>query len=90
MNISSDKVYPSYWEMQNNVNQLNSYAEIQGNPSLRPYDDYSGQLSYIFKNKYILTFYVNYSDDYAVQLPYQATDRLALIFKTQNMDYRIP
>lgn len=88
LNISSDKVYPSYWEMQNNVNQLNSYAEIQGNPSLRPYDDYSGQLSYIFKNKYILTFYVNYSDDYAVQLPYQATDKLALIFKTQNMDYR--
>lgn len=87
INLSTDKVYPSYWEMHNSITYLNNYAELHGNPTLRPFDSYSGQISYIFRNKYVATLYVNYIDDYAVQLPYQSTERLALIFKTQNMDY---
>ena len=31
LSVSSDKVYPSYWEMQNTTSYLNGYTEIQGN-----------------------------------------------------------
>ena len=88
LSFSSDKVYADYWELHGAVGYLNSYAEIHGNPSLKPYKDYSAQLSYIMKSKYIITLFHNYQDDYFCQLPYQAQDRLSLIFKTLNFDYK--
>jgi hypothetical protein len=87
LNFSSDKVYPSYWEMTGSVSYLNSYTEVHGNTDLRPYKSYSAQLTYIFKQKYSLTFFNSYLDDYFVQLPYQSSDRLALIYQTTNFDY---
>lgn len=36
LSVSSDKAYPSYWEMQNTTSYLNGYTEIQGNTDLRP------------------------------------------------------
>lgn len=86
--FSSDKVYPDYWEMQGAVSYLNGYGEVHGNPLLKPYKDYNAQLNYIIKGKYILTAFYNYQDDYFVQLPYQAPDRLALIYQTTNFDYK--
>ena len=86
--FSSDKVYADYWELHGSVGYLNSYAEIHGNPLLKPYKDYSVQMSYILKNKYIITLFHNYQDDYFCQLPYQAQDRLSLIYKTLNFDYK--
>ena len=86
--VSSDKVYPSYWEMHGGTSYMNGYAELHGNPQLKPYKSYTGQLSYILNSKYILTAFYNYSDAYLVQLPYQAPDRLALIYKTLNLDYK--
>lgn len=88
LSVSSDKEYPDYWEMHGAVSYLNGYTEIHGNPSLRPSKDYTAQLSYIFRSKYVLTLYGSFEDDYFVQLPYQATDRLALIYKTTNFDYK--
>lgn len=49
--------------------------------------NYSGQLSYIFRQKYAATFYVLYSDDYSVQLPYQSPDELHLVFQNLNLDF---
>ena len=88
MAMSSDKTYPSYWAINSSVAYLNGYAEIHGNPLLRPYKDYSTQLSYIIKSKYTITAYYSYMDDYFVQLPYQSSERLALIYKTTNLDYK--
>ncbi|MDR1357256.1 MAG: TonB-dependent receptor family protein [Tannerellaceae bacterium] len=88
LSFSSDKVYPAYWEMRGAVSYLNGYGEIRGNPLLRPYRDYSGQLNYILNGKYILTAFYNYMDGYSMQLPYQAHDRPALIYKTLNFDYK--
>ena len=85
--VSTDKAYPSYWEMINSVSYLNGYTEIHGNPDLKPFRSYEMQLSYILKNKYIFTLYGNYQNDYFAQLPYQSTQRLALIYKTTNFDY---
>ena len=88
LSFSSDKQYPDYWEMHGAVGYLNVYSEIHGNPQLRPTKDYSAQLNYILNNKYIITAFYNYQDDYSVQLPYQAADRLILIYKTTNLDYK--
>jgi hypothetical protein len=88
LSISSDKVYPAYWEMHGAISYLNGYSEIHGNPLLKPYRDYSGQLNYILNSKYILTAFYNYMDEYSAQLPYQAQSRLILIYKTLNLDYK--
>ena len=87
LSVSSDKVYPSYWEMQNTTSYLNGYTEIQGNTDLRPAKNYSFQLNYIWKSKYIFTLFANYTDDFFCQIPYQSSDRLMLIYKTLNFDY---
>lgn len=87
LSVSSDKVYPSYWEMQNTTSYLNGYTEIQGNTDLRPAKNYSLQLNYIWKSKYIFTLFANYTDDFFCQIPYQSSDRLMLIYKTLNFNY---
>ena len=87
LSISSDKEYPSYWAMQNSISYMNGYAEIHGNTDLKPSKSYDAQLNYILKNKYIFTFYANYTADDFRQLPYQDPNRLALIYKTLNFDY---
>lgn len=87
LSVSSDKVYPSYWEMQNTTSYLNGYTEIQGNTDLRPAKNYSFQLNYSWKSKYIFTLFANYTDDFFCQIPYQSSDRLMLIYKTLNFNY---
>ena len=87
LSVSSDKVYPSYWEMQNTTSYLNGYTEIQGNTDLSPAKNYSFQLNYIWKSKYIFTLFANYTDDFFCQIPYQSSDRLMLIYKTLNFNY---
>lgn len=87
LSVSSDKVYPSYWEMQNTTSYLNGYTEIQGNTDLRPAKNYSFQLNYTWKSKYIFTLFANYTDDFFCQIPYQSSDRLMLIYKTLNFNY---
>lgn len=87
LSVSSDKAYPSYWEMQNTTSYLSGYAEIQGNTDLKPSRIYSSQMNYILKNKYIFTLYANYVDKNFNQLPYQSSERLVLIYKTLNFDY---
>lgn len=87
LSFTSQRIYPAYWALHGGTSYINDYSMIVGNPNLQPYLNYSGQLSYIFKQKYAATFYVLYSDDYSVQLPYQKPDELRLLFKTLNLDY---
>lgn len=88
LSMSSDKSYPDYWEMHGAVSYLNGYSEIHGNPYLRPSKDYGVRMNYIFRSKYVFSLYVSHEDDYFVQLPYQASDRLALVYKTTNFDFK--
>ena len=87
LGFSSDKEYPDYWTLQNTVSYLNGYTKILGNPALVPSTDYAAQLTYVFKGKYIATFYYNYIKDYIMQLPYQSPDELSLIYQFVNYDY---
>lgn len=85
--LASNKVYPSYWEMIDAVGHINGYSEIHGNPNLKAYREYEMQLNYIVKNKYIFSLSGSYQDDYFAQLPYQSSQRLAIIYQTTNFDY---
>ncbi len=88
LNLSTLRVYPSYWELRNGTSHINPYSKVLGNPSLQPYLNYSGQFSYIFKQKYVATLYVQYADKATVQLPYQSPNELSLIYQTINMNYK--
>lgn len=88
LSFSSDKTYPDYWDMQESVGYLNGYAEIHGNPYLKPSKDYSAQLIYVLKSKYQFVLYFDYEPNHFEQLGYLSPDRLALIYKTTNWDYK--
>ena len=87
LNVSSDKTYPSYWDVTPQASPINSYSVVLGNPSLKPYRSYSGQLLYILKQKYTILAFCDYVPDYFVQLPYQNTSELKNVFRFENMDY---
>jgi hypothetical protein len=40
LSLSSDKDYPSYWQMQSSVTHLDGYQEIRGTSDLRPSSTY--------------------------------------------------
>lgn len=88
LNLSTVRVYPSYWELRNGTSHINPYSKVLGNPALQPYLNYAGQFSYIFRQKYVATLYVQYADKATVQLPYQSPDELILVYQTINMNYK--
>lgn len=88
LNLSTIRIYPSYWELRNATSHINPYSKVLGNPALQPYLNYAGQFSYIFKQKYVATLYTQYADKTTVQLPYQSPDELSLIYQTINMNYK--
>ena len=85
--FSSDKAYPNYWSMQDATSYLNSYAKVVGNPALHPSTDYTADLTYILKSKYIFSLYYTHVKDLFDQLAYQSSDELAMIYQTVNYDY---
>lgn len=87
--LSSDKRYPGYWAVQDAISYLGGgYSEIQGNPLLKPAQDYRLRLTYILKNKYIFSGWFNHTTDYSVQTLYQSPERLVEIYKYMNFDYQ--
>ena len=88
LSFSSDKTYPSYWDLSESTGYISGYEEVQGNPMLKPSTDYSVNLNYILKNKYIFNLSYDYEPDLFQQLAYQSTERLTLIYKTLNWDYQ--
>ncbi len=88
INFTTQRIYPSYWELHDRTSYINPYSKIIGNPTLHPYLNYAGQFSHIFKQKYVATLYMQYGDNATVQLPYQSPDELSLIYQTINMNYK--
>lgn len=86
--VSSDKKYPSYWNMSPNMFYFSAYGVILGNPYLRPQREYSTGVTYIFKQKYVIRPYINYTPGYFAQLPYQSPDELRQEFLDQNYTYQ--
>ena len=53
LSLSTNKTYPSYWNMQSSVNHLNGYTELHGTLGLKPMTAYSLNGNYVLKQKYI-------------------------------------
>lgn len=86
LNISSDKDYPSYWAINPQVSELNSYSRIEGNPHLKPSKTYRSQLMYILDRKYTFMLFAQTSPDYFTQLPHMADDELKTVYCFENYD----
>ena len=86
LNLSTQRIYPSYWELHGGTSHINDYSTVIGNPELQPYIQYDAQFNYILRQKYVATLYYQYGDKATVQLPYQAPDALNLIYQTINMN----
>lgn len=87
LNFNTQRIYPSYWELHGGTSHINDYSTIIGNPKLQPYIQYDAQFNYILRQKYVATLYFQYGDKATVQLPYQSSDVLNLIYQTINMNY---
>ncbi len=87
LNLSTRRIYPSYWELHGGTSHINDYSTVIGNPELQPYIQYDTQFNYILRQKYVATLYFQYGDKTTVQLPYQSPKALNLIYQTINMNY---
>lgn len=85
--FNTDKEYPDYWTLSGATSYLSGYNELQGNPYLRPYTNYSASLNYILKSKYMFSITYDYNPDYFMQMIYLSPDRLKAIYNTVNWDY---
>lgn len=84
--LSSNRKYPSYWATTPNTYYMDVYSAIKGNPQLKPELNYSMQLTYVMKSKYILGAFANFRPDKIQQMSYQSPDRLQSTFHTINPD----
>lgn len=87
LNLSTRRIYPSYWELHGGTSHINDYSTVIGNPELQPYIQYDAQFNYILRQKFVATLYFQYGDKSTVQLPYQSPDALNLIYQTINMNF---
>ena len=87
LSFSSNSEFPSYWSTMSNVFYSSTYTEIHGNPNLKPYSYYNVNLMWQIKRRYTLMAFASLKPDYFVQLPYQTTERMAVIMKETNFDY---
>ena len=87
LSFSSNSEFPSYWSTMSNVFYSSTYSEIHGNPDLKPFAYYNVNLMWQIKRRYTLMAFASLKPDYFVQLPYQTTERMAVIMKETNFDY---
>lgn len=87
LSFSSNSEFPSCWSTMSNVFYSSTYSEIHGNPDLKPFAYYNVNLMWQIKRRYTLMAFASLKPDYFVQLPYQTTERMAVIMKETNFDY---
>ena len=88
LSLNSDASYPSYWSTMNQIFYSSSYQEVWGNPMLKPSRKYNTSLMWQINRKYTLVAFANVSPNGMVQLPYQPSDRIAVIMKEVNLNHR--
>ena len=89
LGVSSTTAYPEYWAVQDFITYSNGgYDEIVGNPALKPSHEYQASLTYVLKNKYVVTGWFSYTDDHFMQTLYQRPDELTETFRWVNFDFQ--
>lgn len=85
--LGSETVYPTYWSTMSSIFYSSAYSEIWGNPDLKPSSIYKFDLMWQLRQRYTFGTFVTLQPDYFVQMPYQPSDRMAVIMKETNFDY---
>ena len=88
LSFSSNAEYPSYWSTMNSIHYSSTYSEIWGNPNLKPTSVYNLSLMWQLNKHYTFVAFADFKPNYSAQLPYQPSDRLAVIMKEVNFNYR--
>ena len=87
LSFNSNSEFPSYWSTMSGIFYSSTYREIWGSPNLKPYSYYNINLMWQYRQRYTLMAFASIKPCYAGQLPYQPSDRLAVIFQEINYDY---
>lgn len=87
LSFHSSSRFPSYWSTMSSVYYSSIYTEIWGNPDLMPSSNYSVDLMWQLRHRYTFMAFASLTPDYFVQLPYQTSERMAVIMKETNFDY---
>ncbi len=87
LSFCSNSEFPSYWSTMSSIYYASTYTEIWGNPNLKPCSTYEASLMWTIKSRYTVMAFAETKPNYFVQLPYQPSDRLAVIMKETNFDY---
>lgn len=87
LSLASDAIYPSYWSTMSDIFYSSAYTEIWGNPELKPSSIYNLNLTWQLRQRYTFGAFTSFQPDYAVQMAYQPSDRMAVIMKETNFDY---
>lgn len=87
VNIQSSKRDPSYWEREPFSRSDDRYQLWEGNPQIRPYVTYSGQVNYIFKQRYVFFLSGYYQPHRFEQQMYLDPYRSRIVYKTWNWHY---
>ena len=85
-NLTSFSEYPSFWDLTPNTWTLTPFANVQGNPSLKPQRNYNTQLVYIFKGKYIFVVSGDFYQDWITQVPFNGEDGYSITYQSINID----
>lgn len=88
LSFSSNAEYPSYWSTMNSIYYSSTYSEIWGNPNLKPTSCYNLSLMWQLNRRYTFVAFTDFQPNFSAQLPYQPSDRLAVIMKQVNFNYR--
>ena len=88
LSFNSNATYPSYWSTMSQIFYSSAYSEIWGNPLLRPSKNYDTALSWLIKGRYTLVAFAHICNDYAIQLPYQLSNRMAVVMQDVNFNHR--
>ena len=81
------KSYPAYWQTRDFASYRDAYTREEGNSGLRPITVHNATLNYILKGKYVLQLSYEMYKDFTLYQAYQSDESLALIYKSQNINY---
>lgn len=72
----------------NSIHYSSTYSEIWGNPNLKPTSSYNFSLMWQLNRRYTFVAFANFKPNFSAQLPYQPSDRFAVIMKEVNFNHR--
>lgn len=88
LSFNSNAKYPSYWSTMSSIYYMSLYSELWGNPELKSASIYKLNLMWRHKQRYSVSLFADIKVDNAMQQAYQPSDRVAVIFKSINFNYR--